>query len=297
MAGNYYKTKTRGIIGAVLLSGLLFCVSCTGPAVSTGFDKQPVTLILGAFNAEVAPIQKELVEKQRGLIEGIDFVKGKLRDRIVVVTWTGVGKINAAMTTTLFIEHFHPNEVIVCGIAGAINPQLSVGDVVIAEKSLQHDYGRWTDASIERSGTINRLTEKRNPKFFTADERLLDVAGRAGDQTSLKIITIEGKERPTKVIKGVVVTGDTFIMSPQKKAELRNRLGADAVEMEGAAIAQICYQRGISHIVIRGISDTADEKAVQDMGIFQNIAIENAAAVVCKMAELIKTQSQTGKKE
>lgn len=296
MASDCFEQKARGaIIRAVLLSGLLFCGSCTGPTSGTGFGKQPVTLILTAFDDEAVPIQKEIVEKQEGCIEGVNFVKGKLQGRNVVVTWTGIGKVNAAMTTTLFIEHFHPSEVIVCGIAGAINPQLCIGDVVIAEKSVQHDLGVWTEAGIENKGYDNRLTGKQNPTFFMADERLLDIAVRAKDKTTIKSVTIEEKERFPKVIKGVVVTGDTFIMSPQKKAEFQSRLGADAVEMEGAAIAQICYQRGIAHIIIRGISDTADEKATQDVDTFQNIAIENAAAIVCEMAELMKTQAQPQK--
>jgi adenosylhomocysteine nucleosidase len=134
-----------------------------------------------------------------------------------------------------------------------------------------------------------------NPVFFAADARLLDIAERAAKKATLRGVRIEGKEKLAKIKRGVVVTGDTFIMSPRKKTELFGRLGADAVEMEGAAIAQICYQGGIAHIVIRGISDTADEKAAADVNTFQNIAIENAAAVVCEMAELLGTQAQTGK--
>jgi adenosylhomocysteine nucleosidase len=184
--------------------------------------------------------------------------------------------------------------VIVCGIAGAVNPELGVGDVVIAEKSVQHDLGLWTDSGVESRGFENRLTGKKNPVFFAADAKLLEIAERAAKGATLRGIRIEGKEKPAKVKRGVVVTGDTFIMSQRKKTELFGRLGADAVEMEGAAIAQICYQRGIAHIVIRGISDTADEKAAVDVDTFQNIAIENAAAVVCEMAELMATQARTG---
>jgi len=155
---------------------------------------------------------------------------------------------------------------------------------------VQHDLGFWSDQGVERKGCENRLTGKINPTFFTADVSLLEIAELAAVEVKLK-----GLERPAKVQKGVIVTGDTFITSPKKKAELLGGLGADAVEMEGAAIAQICYQGGIAHIVIRGISDTADEKAAADVNTFQNIAIENAAAVVCEMAELLGTQAQTGK--
>lgn len=212
----------------------------------------------------------------------------------MAVAWTGVGKVNAAMTTTLLIEHFQPSEVIVTGIAGTVNSKLGVGDVIIAEKSVQHDLGFWTEAGVESKGYKNRLTGEGNPVFFAADARLLDMAERAASGVTLKSVVIGGEERPAKVKKGVVATGDTFIMSPQKRAELRRRLSADVVEMEGAAVAQICYQQGISHIIIRGISDTADEKAVQDADTFENIACENSAAVVLKMMELMESQQLSG---
>jgi adenosylhomocysteine nucleosidase len=283
------------IVQTALLSILLLCSSCS-PTGSLGLGRQDnVTLILGAFSDEVKPIQAQLQNKREGKIEGLAFTEGKLRGRHVVVTWTGVGKVHAAMTTSLFIEHFRPREVIVCGIAGAINPQLGVGDVVIAEKSAQHDFGFWSDAGVESRGFDNRLTGEQNPIFFAADARLLDIAMRAADQTVLKSIGNEGKQTQAKVKKGVVVTGDTFIMSPQKRVDLRERLGADAVEMEGAAIAQVCYQRGIPHLIIRGISDTADEKADKDVNTFQSIALGNAAAVTCKMMELKAVQQTAGR--
>jgi adenosylhomocysteine nucleosidase len=286
------------VTGTVLLSILLLCASCSGPTGVCGSGKQEnVTLILGAFSDEVKPIQAELENKSEGRIEGIVFVEGKLRGRRIAVTWTGIGKVNAAATTALLIEHFRPSEVIVCGIAGAINPQLGVGDVVIAEKSAQHDLGLWSDAGIVSRGFDNRLTGEQNPVFFAADERLLGIAVRAGDETVLKSIGTDGKRIQAKVKKGVVVTGDTFIMSPQKRVDLQKRLGADAVEMEGAAIAQVCYQRRIPHLVIRGISDTADEKADKDVNTFQSIALGNAAKVTCKMVELMTVQQPAGNRQ
>ena len=285
----------RIVTGVVLLNGLLFFASCSGPTGGFGSGRQEnITLILGAFSEEVKPIQAELENKREGRIEGISFAEGKLRGRRVAVTWTGIGKVNAAMTTSLLIEHFRPSEVIVCGIAGAINPQLNVGDVVIAEKSAQHDLGFWSDAGIESRGANNRLTGEQNPVFFAADEKLLDIAMRAGDQTILKSIGTDENGKQAKVKKGVVVTGDTFIMSPQKRIDLQKRLGADAVEMEGAAIAQVCYERKIPHLVIRGISDTADERANKDVNTFQNIAIGNAVKVTCKTVELMTVQQSTG---
>jgi len=279
------RYKNSGIILIILF----LCTSCSGPVgFSNSGRQEKVTLIVGAFSDEVKPIQAELENKHEGRIEGISFAEGKLRGRQVVVTWTGMGKVNAAATTSLLIEHFRPSEVIVCGIAGGIGPDINVGDVVIAEKSVQHDHGFWLDTGIENYGTDNRITGVKNPVFFEADKKLLDLAMRAGNQAALQGIAAGTR---AKVKKGVIASGDTFIMSPQKKIDLQKRLGADAVEMEGAAIAQICYQQGVPLLIIRGISDAADEKADKDVDTFQNVAIKNAVKVTCKMMELMPAGS------
>ncbi len=276
----------RNGVAAICTALCFLCCSCGQVSVG-GAD---TTLILGALKAESAPFEKVLADKKAGTIEGIGYYEGRLKGRKAVIAWTGIGKVNAAMTGTLLMEHFRPREVIVCGMAGEMNPELQVGDVVIAETSCQHDLGFWTKTGIERKGYQDRLTNEFNPVFLAADERLFVAARRAGQEVTLRGTKSEGQARPAKVLTGVVVTGDTFIMSPQKRAELRSMLGADAVEMEGAAIAQICHQRNIPHIIIRAISDTADEKAMQQLNVFQKVACENAAAVVLEMMEVMQSQ-------
>ncbi len=97
-------------------------------------------------------------------------------------------------------------------------------------------------------------------------------------------------ERAPKIVKGVVVTGDAFIASTDKCVELRKKLGADAVEMEGAAVAQICYQRRIGYLVIRSISDKADEGAVLDKQMFYIMAAKNSAGLVAEIVRLLGTE-------
>jgi len=246
---------------------------------------QSITAILGAFDEEVIMLQQKLTEKSERQIEGMKFVIGHLKGRKVVIAWTGIGKVNAAMTTTLLIEHFRPNEVIFTGIAGRINPQLSVGDIVIAEKTAQHDYGLLTTSGMENKGPPNPITRTRNPVFLPADKRLLQLAEKAAKQIEFeKIETINGTKSP-RVTKGIIVTGDIFVASGAKCAELRKRLSADAVEMEGAAVAQICYQQAVPCIIIRSLSDNADEKAVEDMDKFYKVAAGNSATLVANMIE------------
>jgi adenosylhomocysteine nucleosidase len=258
---------------------------------------RPVTAVLGAFEREIIMLEDKLAEKQDQRIEGMKFASGKLNGKRIVVAWTGIGKVNAAMTTTLLIEHFRPNEVIFTGVAGGINPSLSPGDIVIAEKTAQHDSGTLWPDGFEHRGARNPFDGWRNPVFFPADERLLTLAQRAGGQVELETIKTSIGEREPRIVKGVVVTGDVFVASPQKCIELRNELGADAVEMEGAAVAQICYQQSVPCLVIRSISDKADEKAREDLGMFHTMAAKNSARLVVGIVELLASELSVEKSE
>ncbi len=231
-------------------------------------------------------LEDELIDKQQQTIEGIRFVSGKLSGRKVVIAFTGIGKVNAAMTTTLLLEHFKPNKVIFTGIAGGVNQELQPGDIVIAEKTAHHDMGTLWPEGLFHKGVKNRLSGWENPVFFDGDEQLLKLAERAAQQVEFQSIRLFSGQIKPKVVKGVVVTGDSFIASADKSAELRKKLEADAVEMEGAAVAQLCYQRGIGHLVIRSISDNADEGAVLDKQTFYILAARNSSKLVIEMIGL-----------
>ena len=268
---------------------LFLCGSCANSRIGTQTEPEPLTAILGAFDKEVMLLEDRLTDTQEHVIEEIRFVSGLLEGRPVVIVWTGIGKVNAAMSTTLLLEHFKPDAVIFTGIAGGVNKDLKPGDIVIADRVAHHDMGTlWPDALYYR-GVKNRLTGWENPVFFEADRGLLSLAQQAGEKTEfLPVSLLEGPRQP-KVITGVIVTGDVFVASPAKCDELRERLEADAVEMEGAAVAQLCYQRQIPCLVIRSISDNADEGAVQDKQMFYILAAENSSHLVGSMMELMKT--------
>ncbi|UCG57684.1 MAG: 5'-methylthioadenosine/adenosylhomocysteine nucleosidase [Phycisphaerales bacterium] len=268
----------RKLVALICVPTILLSCSCR--SVGDGAGPEPVTAVLGAFDKEVTLLEDQLVDSRERMIEDIRFVTGRLNGRKVVIVWTGIGKVNAAMTTTLLIEHFKPSEVIFTGIAGGVNPELGPGDIVIAKMTAHHDMGTlWPDA-LYYKGVKNRLSGWENPVFFEAEESLLKAAEQAGEEIKLEPFnTITGKRVP-KVVKGVVVTGDVFVASAKKSDELRERLGADAVEMEGAAVAQLCYQREIPCLVIRSLSDKADESAMQDKQMFYIMAVRNSASLV-----------------
>ena len=281
-------------VALICISAILLYTSC-----NSAFHQpapQPITAILGAFDEEVIPLKEQLQNKHEQTIEGIKFVTGRLKTRKVVIASTGIGKVNAAMTTILVIEHFRPNEVIFTGIAGGLNPQLLHGDIIIAEKIAQHDLGIWTETGLENRGEINPFTGIRNPIFFPADKQLLKLAERAAEKLDLEKIKIDTEERTPKIVKGTVVTGDVFVVSTAKRTELRNRLTADAVEMEGAAVAQICYQHNIPYLAIRSICNKADEKVNEDLDRFTEIAAKNSAALAAEIVGLLST-NQTVKND
>jgi len=277
--------KHSNLIAVILTLIIIVQTSCS-PALQQ-INSEPVTAILGAFEQEIILLEDDLTETQDQIIEGIRFVSGTLNGKRVVIVWTGIGKVNAAMTTTLLIEHFKPNEIIFTGIAGAVNQQLQPGDIVIAEKTAHHDMGTIWPEGLFHKGVKNRLDGWENPVFFETDERLLRLAERAAKQVELGQIHAITGERTPKVVKGVVVTGDTFIASAEKCIELREKLKADAVEMEGAAVAQLCYQRQIGYLVIRSISDKADEGAVLDKQTFYIMAAKNSSSLVAEIVGLL----------
>jgi adenosylhomocysteine nucleosidase len=242
------------------------------------------TGILGAFSEEVTRLEDGLKDPRIHSILGIRFVTGILNGRRVVVASSGVGKVNAAMTATLLIDHFRPKEVIFSGIAGAINPELRPGDIVIAEKTAQHDLGTLTADGLQLRGMRSPVDWERNPVFFDGDPRLALLAQESAKRAILDKVRSGAEQRTPAVVRGIVVTGDVFVVSPSKKEELRRSMKADAVEMEGAAVAQICRQLAVPCLIIRSISDSADANARQDAAAFLDVAVRNSASLVSEIA-------------
>ena len=273
--------RTRNFI----VYGVLFLAATT--ACAPGVRVAPATAVLGAFDAEVELIRSVMRAPRDTAFLGVEFTAGSLGNRRIVVARAGIGKVNAAVTTTLLVEHFRPEEVIFTGIAGAVNPQLNPGDIVIGEKTAQHDYCMLTDEGPEEKGTKNPATGQRNPLYFRADERLLALAARAAARVKLEEVPSARGRRKPAITNGVIVTGDAFIASDIKKQELRERFSADAVEMEGAAVAQVCYFMEVPCLVVRSISDRADATAKVDVELFYRIAANNSASFVMELIALL----------
>jgi adenosylhomocysteine nucleosidase len=224
--------------------------------------------IIGALSVEVEGLLTKMNTEDITAIGGMVFYMGEIADKKVVAARCGVGKANAAMCAQAMIISFPVTAVINLGAAGAIDNALNIGDVVVATDLVQHDV---------RAGSFG-YPKGQVPGLdvfaFTADERISKSALAA-----CNAIFAEG----ANVHHGRIATGDQFIEDAALKQQILDDFGALCVEMEGAAIAQVCYLNKIPFGAIRAISDKADGSAEVDFEKFIARAAENSAKVVMQM--------------
>ncbi len=197
--------------------------------------------IIGAMDEEIEAIIASMREK--GSVE--TRVSTFYQDDSLVVCRCGIGKVNAAACTQAMIDTFEVDAIINVGIAGSIGEGVCIGDVVVATELIEHDFDA-TGVGLKR-GEIPRM----KTSTFSCDDRLV-YAAREGS------LSVLGDK---KVHLGTIVSGDEFVSSSQKKKDLRATFNALAAEMEGAAIAHVCYVNEIPFLVIRAISDNASDDA------------------------------------
>lgn len=225
--------------------------------------------IIGAMEEEVAILKNKLTNLEEVTIAHVKFYKGELNDKPVVLTQSGIGKVNVAMSTTLLIEIFQPSKIINTGSAGALDEELKVGDVVVSEVLSYHD----ADATAfgYKYGQIPQM-----PAEFEADESLLKQAIEAIKATNL----------PAK--SGLIVSGDSFIGSTEQRKKIKQNFSeALAVEMEATAIAQTCYQFNVPFVVTRAISDLANGEAEMSFEEFLKTAARSSSQIVEKLIKSI----------
>ena len=213
--------------------------------------------IIAAMSEEIASIKKLMSDISVKNIYELEFTLGTIHSKNVVLVKCGVGKVNAARTTQILIDNFDLEYVINVGTAGGLNEKIEIGDVVIAEKLVQHDFditaGGHEKGYISETGT-----------YFYSDEELVN--------KSKKII--ENMNEDFKAITGLIATGDIFVQDISVKDRIKEEFNADCTEMEGAAIAQVCYLDKIPFIVIRSISDKPNGNNSIDFEKFLELACE-----------------------
>ncbi len=222
--------------------------------------------IIAAMQPELDALQQQLCDAQHITIGSIHVYQGRLADKPVVLALSGIGKVNAAMTAAMLIERFQPQALINTGSAGGLREGLLVGDVVIGAETAHHDVDVTAFGYVP--GQVPQL-----PARYAADEALMQAAERAA-------VAFTG----ATIGRGLIVSGDQFIHDSARIAAIKaNFADVAAVEMEAAAIAQVCWQQSVPFVVIRAISDNGDESASVSFDAFLQTAGRHSAQMVMAM--------------
>lgn len=213
--------------------------------------------IIGAMAQEVEQLKSEMEQPEIITVAGMDFYRGKIGGREVVVVRSGIGKVNAGMCVQILADKFGVSGIVNTGIAGSLRAEINIGDLVLSTDAVQHDM----DAT-GFSYPVGQIPQM-DTFSFAADEVLRETAKRCCAEVNPDIEVHEGR----------VLTGDQFISDKGKKEWLVETFQGCCTEMEGAAIAQAAYLNGIPFLIVRAISDKADDSANMDYAEFERLAI------------------------
>lgn len=227
--------------------------------------------IIGAMELEVKQLKAEMTDTKITTRAGMEFHEGFLGSASVVVVRCGIGKVNAALCVQILADLFRVTHVINTGVAGSLNARLDIGDILISKDALHHDM----DATIfgYQPGEVPQIGFRE----FQADEKMAALAMEICERVNPDI----------HVMMGRVVSGDQFISSKEKKEQLISLFHGDCTEMEGASIAHGAFLNGIPFVIIRAVSDKADDSAEMDYPTFEAAAAKHSAALVKEMVKNI----------
>lgn len=220
------------------------------------------TAIIAAMEEEVKYLVEHIDKYEIYEFQGYEYHIGEIEEKKVVVCRSGIGKVNAALSTALLLEHFNVKHVINTGSAGAIDQNFSVGDIILADKCLYHDVD--AVAFGYKYGQVPGM-----PEYYKSSEEML---------RDFELIL---KDFQFKYFVGTIATGDSFMTEAAKFHELADKLGVVlAVDMEATAITQVCNQYQIPYIIVRSISDVVNKASNIDFDAYIDLAARNSTEVI-----------------
>ena len=220
--------------------------------------------IIGAMEEEVKALADMMSGVETATVAGMVFKKGQFKGKDVVVVRSGIGKVNAAVCTQILVDDFNVDYVINTGIAGSLKAEINIADIVISSDVLHHD--------MDATGFGYPLGQipRMEVLSFEADKKLIELADKACKKVLPEIGTHIGR----------VVSGDQFISDKTVKERISSNFDGYCTEMEGAAIAQAAYLNKVPFVILRAISDKADDSATMDYPTFEKQAIENSVKLI-----------------
>lgn len=225
--------------------------------------------IIGAMEEEVELLKEKMTDTVIIEKAGMKFVKGTLKGQTAVVVRSGIGKVNAGICTQILADEFQVEAVINTGIAGSLKAEINIGDIVLSTDTMQHD------VDAREFGYPLGQIPRMETLAFEADENLRKLAKEVCEEVNPDIQVFEGR----------VASGDQFVADKETKERIIENTQAYCTEMEGAAIGQAAYLNKIPYLVIRAISDKADDSAHVDYPTFERQAIRHTVNLVSSMME------------
>ena len=226
--------------------------------------------IIGAMEEEVKALADMMSGVETATVAGMVFKKGQFKGKDVVVVRSGIGKVNAAVCTQILADRYNVDCVINTGVAGSLKNEINIGDIVVSSDAVQHD--------MDATGFGYPLGQipRMEVLSFEADKKLIELADKACKKVLPEIGTHIGR----------VVSGDQFISDKTVKERISSNFDGYCTEMEGAAIAQAAYLNKVPFVILRAISDKADDSATMDYPTFEKQAIANSVKLI---KELVAT--------
>ncbi|MNO66936.1 5'-methylthioadenosine/S-adenosylhomocysteine nucleosidase [compost metagenome] len=218
--------------------------------------------LIGAMDEEIKLLLERMENQETKVKAGIQYYIGNILGKSVVLCKSGVGKVNAAVTTQILIDSFGVSRVLFTGVAGAVHPELNIGDIVISSSCVQHDM----DATA--LGFSRGEIPYQENSVFQADTALALLAEKACNELGQKYLI------------GKVLSGDQFISNAEIVAKLREELDGACVEMEGAAVAQVCVMNATPFVIIRSMSDKSDGSATVNFKEFTEESSQRSHSIL-----------------
>jgi adenosylhomocysteine nucleosidase len=243
--------------------------------------------LIGAIDPERVHLASDMTDVHTEVIAGIRFDRGQLDGHRVVLVAAGMGKVNSAVAATLLADRFHCRIVVFFGVAGGLDPALNIGDIVIADRVVQHDAGLIENDRLEPY-------QPGHVRYFNPTERF----GYPADPALLSRVVAQLKgfplahradrpDVPLRISYGTILTGDQFLHCGITRDRLYRELGGQAVEMEGGAVAQVCEGFGIPWLIVRALSDLAGGNASFDFPKFVDEAAATAAEILRRLLPVL----------
>lgn len=227
--------------------------------------------IIGAMELEVEELKSELSGARVTKKAGMEFYEGSLRGASVVIVRCGIGKVNAALCVQILADLFQVTHVINTGVAGSLNAKLDIGDILVSRDAVHHDM------DVTPLGYAPGIVPQLETSFFRADETLVRLAMESCAAVNPDI----------HVMSGRVLSGDQFIAGKEIKEKLVSTFQGDCTEMEGAAIAHGACLNQLPFVILRAISDKADNSAEMDYPSFERAAAGHCARLVADLVTKI----------